>query len=248
MKAAGMKKGRAMEMLSGPELLAHTCAFTVNFQTPDLLEAAVRTFREHYPEVPLLVIDNGSQDDESPTLVLRLASDDPHTQAWLLEENVYHGPAMDRAVQRLALLHPTRPFVYAFDSDTETRRGGFLEAMAAQLTGERTYATGQRVLVDKRGFALPSGASERKRRRAIPVVASYHMMLRADHYAAPPPFVHHGLPVLANFREAARRELEVLDYPVQDAVHHLGRGTAARYGYGLGWKSRLDYLLHRLGV
>lgn len=233
--------------MANAELLDHTCAFTVNFQTPDLVQAAVRTFRERYPRVPLLLVDNGSRDD-SPDLVQELAEHDPHAEALLLGENVYHGPAMDRALRYLAEKRPDRPFVYVFDSDTETQRGGFLEPMAARLRAERTYAVGQRVLVDRRGFALEEEPSARAQRRAVPVVTSYHMMLRADHYAALPPFVHHGLPVLANFREAQRRGLKVLDYPIQDAVNHLGRGTAARFGYGLGWRSRVDYLLHRLGL
>ena len=66
-------------------------------------------------------------------------------------------------------------------------------------------------------------------------------------YETLPPFVHHGLPVLANMRAAHARGLRVAPFPIADYVWHKGRGTAARFGYGLGWRSRLDYLLHRLG-
>ena len=74
------------------------------------------------------------------------------------------------------------------------------------------------------------------------------MLVKRTLYHRLPPFVHHGLPVLQNFRAAAEEGLRVCDFPVQDYVLHHGRGTVSRYGYGLGWRSRVSYLLHRLGL
>jgi glycosyltransferase involved in cell wall biosynthesis len=209
-------------------------AAVINYQTPDLLETAVRSFHSVYPDVPLLIVDNGSRDD-SPTTVRRLEDElgNP-VRACLLEENRYHGPAMHYALGQLEA-----PYVYIFDSDTETRRAGFLEAMSEELAvSNRRYGAGCVVTVDWRGFAAPSGIS---------VLASAHMLLRRDIYRTLPPFVHHGLPALENFRVAAERGYELVPFPIEDYVHHLGRGTARRYGYGLGLRSRIDYLLHRMG-
>ena len=35
----------------------------INFQTPDLLQNAVVSFRSFYPAVDLLIVDNGSKDN-----------------------------------------------------------------------------------------------------------------------------------------------------------------------------------------
>lgn len=212
---------------------AALAAAVVNYQTPDLLGDAVRSFKEHYPDVPLLIVDNGSEDG-SPALVGRLARELPATEALRLEENIFHGPAMHRALTHLGAGH-----VYVFDSDTVTRRGGFLEEMQALLTASPTaYAAGQIVRVNRRGFRADDG---------VPVPASAYMLLDRARYLTLPPFIHHGLPVLENMTAAHARGLTLESFPVESYVDHLGRGTAARYGYGLGLRSRLDYLLNRLG-
>jgi glycosyltransferase involved in cell wall biosynthesis len=216
-------------------LSALVSAAVVNYQTPDLLEAAVESFCRMYPRVPLLIIDNGSRDG-SPALIHGLHAARPgQITTLLLEENRYHGPAMHVAMQQLHT-----PYVYIFDSDTETERGGFLEAMTALLADEETrYGAGQIVHVNKRGFAARSG---------VPVLASAHMLLKRDLYHQLPPFVHHGLPALANFAAAAARGYRLCAFPIQAYVRHLGRGTADRYGYGLGVRSKLDFLLNKLGL
>lgn len=217
-----------------PAPLDHVAAAVVNFQTPDLLEKAVRTFHAVYPGVPVLVVDNGSRDG-SPALVRRLEEELAPVEALLLEENIYHGPAMHRAMEHLGAR-----YVFFFDSDTETLRGGFLEAMVEALeASERHYGAGQVVHVNRRGFVSPNG---------IPVLTSWHMLLRRAAYHRLPPFVHHGLPVLHNFRAAAEQGYRMVPYPVQEYVHHLGRGTVSRYGYSLGLRSKLDFLLNRLGL
>lgn len=209
-------------------------AAVINFQTPDLLETAVRSFHSAYPEVPLLIVDNGSS-DHSPDVIRGLQHDlGPSISARLLSENRYHGPAMDLALHELA-----SPFVYVFDSDTKTKRTGFLEEMVALAAAENVYGVGKIAQVNKRGFAARSG---------IPVLVSAYMLLDRETYETLPPFVHHGLPALNNFRAAAEQGYELKSFPIDDYVTHFGRGTAERFGYGLGIRSRIDYLLNKLGI
>jgi len=210
-------------------------AAIINFQTPDLLEVAVRSFIRHYPAVQLLIIDNGSK-DRSPLLVEQLQKEHGDFLATLfLEENIYHGPAMHLAMERL-----DSTYVFLLDSDTETTRGGFLELMAAQMeASEYCYGIGQVVHVNKRGFAVEDG---------IPVLSSAHMLLKRAVYQELPPFIHHGLPTLYNFKAAAKAGYSVQSFPIQEYVKHFGRGTAARFGYGLGLRSRLDFLLNKIGI
>lgn len=213
-------------------LETRVAACVVHYRTPDLLDAAIRTFAHHYPRVRVLVIDNGSGADVRPALDA-LAASVPTVDLLVLEANEFHGPAMHRAMRALET-----PYVFFLDSDTETRRGGFLEALAEALDADPdAYAAGEVARVNERGFA---GGT-------IPVPVSAHMLIRGAHYRVLPAFEHHGLPVLANMRAAQARGLKVVPVPVARAVWHKGRGTAERFGYGLGWRSRLDFLLNRLG-
>lgn len=211
---------------------ARVSIVVVNFQTPDMLETAVRSFSRFYPEIPLLIVDNGSQ-DASRDVIGRLCGDLGPVAAVLLDENRYHGPAMDLALRRLE-----SDYVFFLDSDTETRRRGFLEEMVAACEPDDVYGAGKVVHVNRRGFAEPSG---------IPVLVSAYMLVDRTIYLELPPFVHHGLPALQNFRAAREAGYRLVDYPIDEYVDHFGRGTAERFGYGLGLRGRIDYLLNKLG-
>ncbi|MFT5142120.1 MAG: GT2 family glycosyltransferase [Rhodothermales bacterium] len=205
----------------------------VHYQTPDLLEQAVTSFRAVDPETPLLVVDNGSSDG-SQEFVLSLPQRFAGVRARMLSANIFHGPAMDLVMQEAS-----EDLVFFLDSDTITHRGGFLKPLAALALQNDVLAAGQVAYVDKRGFATETGT---------PVPVSAFMMINTRQYLNLPPFEHHGLPVLKTCAEAARRGLSVKEFPVEEYVEHLGRGTAARFGYGLGLKSRMSFLLHKLGL
>lgn len=209
-------------------------AVVINYRTPDLLKTAVESFRRFYPEIPLLIVDNGSADDSSSAIEQLCAAGGGRVQAEYLPENIFHGPAMHLALQR-----QTTRYVYVFDSDTETLKGGFLESMHGALEkSEESYGAGHVVRANHRGFADTKG---------IPVLASAYMLLKRDVYLQLPPFIHHGLPALQNFQAAAKQGYRLIPYPIEEYVEHLGRGTAERYGYGLGLRSKIDYLLNRIG-
>lgn len=209
-------------------------ALVINYQTPDLLATAVRSFKRFYPHVLLTVIDNGSA-DESATCIEDLARELPAVKADFLTQNIYHGPAMDRGLRA-----SETAFTLLLDSDTETVQGGFLEEMVDGMREEPThYGAGHVVNVDRRGFARAEGT---------PVLSSAHMLLDTDRYRSLPPFIHHGLPAMVNFRAAFDAGFTLLSYPIQEYVRHLGRGTASRYGYGLGFRARVDYVLAKLGL
>jgi GT2 family glycosyltransferase len=205
----------------------------VHYQTPDLLEQAIASFRAVDTETPLLVVDNGSSDG-SEEFVRSLPQRFEGVRTRMLGANIFHGPAMD-----LVLQEASEDLVFFLDSDTITRRGGFLKPLADLALRKDVLAAGQVAFVDKRGFAAEAGT---------PVPVSAFMMINTRQYLNLPPFEHHGLPVLTTCAEAARRGLEISAFPVHDYVEHLGRGTAERFGYGLGLKSRMAFLLHKLGL
>jgi hypothetical protein len=213
----------------------HVTAAVINYQTPEYLEKAVRSFRHFYPDVPLLVVDNGSKESSVQVIQGMEREEGSTVRGVYNEENRFHGPAMDQAIT----LAET-PYVYLLDTDTETRRGGFLEEMISIMETEpRSFAVGKRVTVNKRGFVESGG---------VPVPVSAYMLIRKAAYVQLPPFEHHGLPVLRCCMEAARKGWRVAVYPVDGYVDHYGRGTADKYGYGLGWRSKLNYILNRIVI
>lgn len=210
-------------------------AVVIHFQTPDLLTTAVESFRAFYPDVDLLIVDNGSKDG-SGDMVRRLVRRWPRaTRAEFLERNIYHGPALHHALQLV-----DGEYVFVFDSDTVVERGGFIELMAERLDSDpATYAVGRVDHANKRGFLAAHG---------VPFPRTAYMMIRRSQYLQLQPFHHHGQPTLANFAAARERGLRVESFPIESYVRHIGRGTASRFGYGLGLRGKLDYLLNKLGL
>ena len=211
-------------------------AVIINFQTPDLTHRALTSFRRFYPSTPLLIIDNGSA-DQSPDLLPRLDPLGP-TELLLNAANLHHGPAMDQALRRI-----TTEFVLFLDSDCEVIGGGFVERMSAALLHDaRNYAAGKRIVMNARGFDVGTSAG------AHPYIRPICMMVRRELYLQLPPFEKHGAPCLANMIAATDRGLQLVHIPIEEYVRHDGRGTAARFGYRLGLKGRLNHLLNRLGL
>jgi cellulose synthase/poly-beta-1,6-N-acetylglucosamine synthase-like glycosyltransferase len=221
-------------MRPSPAAKRVTVAF-VHYKTPDLLEKAVRSFKSFYPEVPTVIFDNGSGKPSSDLIHRLIQQYAPSLQAHFSEVNLYHGPAMNRLMKLI-----TTEFVFFLDTDTVTRRGGFLEPMCDIFDkSDRIYGVGQVITVNSRGFPAPQG---------IRVLVSAFMMLRARDYHLFPRFEHHGLPVMRHLNAAAAQGYELEDFPIKQYVHHFLHGTAARYGYGLGLKSKVDFVLNKLGL
>lgn len=210
------------------------CVVCINFQTPDLLEVAIKSFRKFYPKTPLLLVDNGSKDGSTDKIGQLEKRYPGCTNSLLIGKNIFHGPAMHRAIDTVR-----NEYVFFLDSDTETRQGGFLEKMAAELASEKVYGVGRIDTVNNRGFHSDKGT---------PIVLSPYMMLRRKLYHEFPPFEHRGMPTLKNFAAAQRQGYVLKNFPIEEYIAHFGRGTASRYGYGLGMRGKIDFVLNKLGL
>jgi hypothetical protein len=222
--------------MTAPSLGKRVTVAFVHYKTPDLLERAVRSFKSFYRDVPTVIFDNGSG-ETSANLIHHLAAEyAPFLHPVFCERNLHHGPAMHRVMQ-LA----TSEFQFFVDTDTVTHRGGFLEAMCDLFDmSERIYGVGYVGSVNRWGFSpAPRGTR---------VLAPAFMMIRVRDYHMFPPFEHHGMPVMKHFKAAAVRGYELADFPINEYIEHFGRGTAARYGYGLGLQSKVEFLLNKLGL
>ncbi len=210
-------------------------AVIINFQTPDLVRIAIESFKKYYPKVPLLIIDNGSK-DESPLVIKQLAQKHSEIETIFLEKNIYHGPAMDLAIRK----HIETELVFFLDSDTETISPGFLEKMVTLIGNDsQNYGVGEYDWVNKRGFSAKKGST---------ILQTPYMLLRTSIYKQLSSFEHHGQPTLFNFKDAEEKEYKLVSFPISKYIDHKWRGTAERFGYGLGWRGKLDYLLNKLGL
>ena len=213
-------------------------AVIINFKTPELTRRAVETFRIRYSSLPLLLIDNGSGAASAAELRHLQEAYPDRTELLLNPRNIHHGPAMDQALHRL----PSR-YILFIDSDCEVRREGFVEQMTC-IAGQEpgVYAVGKRIFMNARGFDVEQSAGAHAYIRPI------CMLINREAYLTLPPFERHGAPCLRNMIAAAASGLKLVHFPVEDYVRHEVRVTAARYGYRLGVKGKVNHLLNRLGL
>ncbi len=196
----------------------------INFQTPDLTRKAIESLRQFYPHLPLLLVDNGSEDNSRASLQEFQLRFPATTQLLFNQRNLYHGPAMHQAMGEVA-----SSFVLFLDSDCEIHRGGFIEGMAEIANQDNLcYAVEKRVYMNKRGFDVS------EQQGAIPCIRPVCMLVKREIYSLLRTFRHHGTPCLDNMQDALARGYHLIDFPIFDFVAHEGRGTAGKYGYGLG--------------
>jgi glycosyltransferase involved in cell wall biosynthesis len=218
--------------------VASVTAVIINFKTPDFTRRAAGSLRSYYPSLPLLLIDNGS-DDDSRRILEELRTQVPGaTRLMFNDSNRHHGPAMDQALRIV-----NTPFVLFLDSDCEVLQGGLVEAMLERASDDpRSYIVGKKIYMNDRGFDVPEQPG------AHPYIRPICMLVRRDRYLPLPPFERHGAPCLANMRAARESGLGLIHFPVEDYVRHEGRGTASRHGYRLGWRGRLNHFMNKIGL
>jgi Glycosyl transferase family 2 len=215
----------------------------VNFRTLKLTKGCIESLLGHYPDVRLLLIDNGSA-DQSTEYLRDLAAGLPNVDVIFNERNRYHGPAVDQGIR-----HCETCYVFTLDSDCEVRQQGFLEAMRAFFQDPRLYAVGELRFKSKYGYTFGYGDAARSgRRKRIPYIHPWGMLLDRRKYLTLGPFSHHGSPCLRNMRDAQARGYRVQDFPMWDYIEHFGRGTSSGHGYGLwaGGKQKLSFFLEKL--
>jgi len=216
--------------------MKNVTAVIVNYQTPLLLEDAVVSFKTFYPSVNLLIFDNGSLDNSSEVIENLQKKFPDSIQTHYESKNIFHGPALHKSISELV----KSKYCFFLDSDTVTKKHGFLEKGLDILSSKnKNYALGRMIKTNERGFKDPEG---------IPIIVTPYLLIKTEPYAEFPPFIHHGQPVLHNFKEAQKREMNLIDFPMHDYIDHLWRGTASKYGYGLGLKGKFEYLLNKMGL
>ncbi|MHA1961889.1 MAG: glycosyltransferase family 2 protein [Candidatus Thorarchaeota archaeon] len=189
-------------------------AVVVNYQTDHLIKVAVESFREFYPTVRLVIVDNHSTDGSR---IWIRSQQNEYTRPVLLCSNKGHGPALHNEFKRAET-----KFVFTFDSDVEFLKPGLLEQMRDQI-GD-AYATGWLRWVNHSGVSIGDG-KEVNEDKHCPYIHPYCALYDRDTYLTLDPFVNKGAPAIDNMRDAKRRGLEVVSFETKKYVKHLVAGT-----------------------
>lgn len=197
----------------------------VNFKTRKLTETCVRSFRGFYPEVPLILVDNGSGDG-SAELIKKLSMEEGIAVV-LNEENIGHGPAMHNVIETL-----TTRYVFTLDSDCEVFKDGFLEQMLDEFAADpNLYAIGWLRWVDREsGVPLDWHVQAPPKEKFCPYIHPHAAVYDVEKYHTLQPFGHHGAPCLWNMLSVAEKGYGLRDFLIEKYVKHWIAGTRRMYG------------------
>jgi len=196
-------------------------ALTVNFKTPGLVYDALNSFRNYYPDVPHLVVDNGGC--EASIKCLRKLADKDLIVLIENAENAGHGPALN---QGIALIET--PYAFLLDSDTRTEQGGFLEKMLELFEQDRRlFAAGWLRKVGRSGVAYRH--QDQAPDSALSYIHPYACLLDVAKFRGLRSFTQSGAPACEMMYDARERGYHVADFPVSDYIWHKVAGTRGMF-------------------
>lgn len=205
--------------------ISHISAIITNHCTPHLLARAVESLRGFYPDISIVIVENGSPDASLNTIMglkseygnIITSIEHPH--------NVGHGPAMHDAIMKSFF-----PYIFTLDTDCKVMKGGFLELMLEKFDyNPRLYAIGWLRWANEIGVSLVESETAKltpeTQRNYIPMIHPHAMLLDRRKYLTLLPFDYSGAPCFNNMRHAACRRYTVASFRIDDYVKHLGAGT-----------------------
>ena len=122
-------------------------ALTVNYNTPDLLENLLSSFRKFY-DIPFLVIDGS---EEVNFEKIKEYSNRFNALIIHFPFNIHHGPGMAYGIRNIKTEQ-----ILLLDSDVEILRSGFIEDLQNKLLPE-SYGIGCVGTVNENGVDAPTG-------------------------------------------------------------------------------------------
>lgn len=185
-------------------------------KTRDLIQICVTSILNHYPEIKILVAD-GNSDDNSIEWLRFMSAKYPNLKIWETgERRNSHGEIMHDAI----IEHVTTAKVVLCDSDIIIRRGGIVEGMLEQFSGQHKplYATGSLMIQSIKGEACsPAESKEDELFYAHPSFSMYDV----ETYKTLHRFTDHGAPCALNNIDAQSKGFPITYFPVDKYVQHL---------------------------
>ncbi len=204
-------------------------AVIVHYKTYDLTKKAIWSLHSLYEKLDIVVIDNFSNDGSYEKLGM-LRKEIPNLNLMLSDKNLHHGPGLDKAIKNIQ-----SNWILTFDSDCIAFRKNFIEEMISEIE-DKTYAVGEMIFLDSNGFMSDDQENSFK------YIHPYCALFNREKYLQLPAFEKHGSPCLNNEIEAAKKGFILKHFPAYEYVFHQWRGTAGKYGYKLGIKSKMQFI------
>ncbi|MBB3117533.1 methyltransferase domain-containing protein [Pseudoduganella violacea] len=206
---------------------AHIPVITVSYNSPDLIERLLRTFRQFYAN-KVYVIDGSNPD--IALQIKAIAVSFPNVEFIAFGYNIHHGPGMSWAIQNLGL----EGQVLFLDSDVEIVNGGMIESLQSGLTPEMWGAGGIQQ-VNEQGYDRPEDG-------AVAYLHPACMLVNIDVVRQWPLPIKHGAPLvqtmLALHQAGKAHLLKHMDWVKDDFgpetgrhyIRHTWQGTVIRTG------------------
>jgi hypothetical protein len=204
-------------------------ALTVNYNTPELLEIVLSSFRQFY-DIPYVVVDGS--DKEHYKAIVPFA-DKYDIKIHHFDYNIHHGPGMGWGI-----LHIETEQILLLDSDIRVLNHGFVEDMQSKLLPEN-YGIGDVSIVNEDGINVEQGI---KYLHPSCALINREVALR---YPMP---IKHGAPMIETMKYLHKKGYDILQHEswvANDLVHsfydreniknkvyinHEWRGTVDRTG------------------
>lgn len=210
-------------------------ALLINYRTRNLSSISINNLQYFYPRINKLIIDNGSHDSSSSSF-LELVKINNSFSMIQNDSNINHGPALDQGIKSIST-----PYILTIDSDCIIIRGGFLEKMLAKMSASNAYAAGKLIHINRFGYEIPH-----KKGSFTPYIQPFCMIIDKEKYLQLKPFIHHGSPGINNMYSAIKKGYQLIDFPIENYVYHIGHGTCGRFGYNLGIRHKIENILQNL--
>jgi len=178
----------------------------VSYRAPELIFNAVTSIKRFHKRLPILIVDGSGAKHECRKVIQSLCKKYPDIETQFHAENVGHGVGLHLGIQAAKTKN-----VLIFDSDIIVRR----PFIADMLIHRFIYGIGQIIHVDEVGKNADTG---------FRYLHPHFAIINSFQYFKHRPFVNRGAPLINAMKEMHGQNL-LIDFPVQDYVTHLERGT-----------------------
>jgi hypothetical protein len=198
-------------------------------QTPVRTRLCIESLLTFYPTIKILVVTSQVKDESYWYLKYKEARN-PNIKIFERGGNQNHGDAMHDGIMGYV---KTR-YVLTMDSDTITKRGGWIELMVHEIAREGVFSIGTLNLTTWSNDCIGNPKNDADIvKYTHPSCSMYdreiYLDLSADRQLVPdahgvtvrPQFCNHGAPCWSIMKACKLKGYEILGFPIEDYVMHL---------------------------
>jgi hypothetical protein len=178
-------------------------ALTINYNTPELLENLLSSFRQFY-DIPFMVVDGS---DDMHFALIKYFPEKFKIDLHHFNCNIHHGPGMAYGFTRIKTKQ-----ILTLDSDVRILKGGFIEDLQSKLRPD-SYGIGSTCIIDRDGIASTLGI---KYLHPSCALINHAVALK---FALP---IRHGAPMISTMQDIAAKRLDILqheEWVASDMIH-----------------------------